>query len=92
MLVIPRDAPNPEGAHAFINFLMEPEIAAAITNYTAFPNANAASRPFIDEDILNDPTIYPTAETIANSWTLRPYDSRTDRIVTRLWTRLRTGQ
>lgn len=92
MLVIPRDAPNPEGAHAFINFLMDPEIAAANTNYVAYPNANAASRPFVDEAILNDPTIYPTDETISTSWTLRPYDSRTDRIVTRIWTRVRTGQ
>lgn len=92
MLVIPRDAPNPEGAHAFINFLMDPEVAAANTNYVAYPNANLASRPMIDEEILNDPTIYPTDETIATSWTLRPYDSRTDRIVTRIWTRVRTGQ
>lgn len=92
MLVIPRDAPNPEGAHAFINFLMDPEVAAANTNYVAYPNANLASRPMIDEEILNDPTIYPTDETISTSWTLRPYDSRTDRIVTRIWTRVRTGQ
>jgi putrescine transport system substrate-binding protein len=92
MLVIPRDAPNPEGAHAFINFLMDPEIAARNTNYVQYPNANLASRPFIDEAVLNDPTIYPTDETIATSWTLQPYDSRTDRIVSRLWTRLRTGQ
>jgi putrescine transport system substrate-binding protein len=92
MLVIPRDAPNPEAAHAFINFLMDPEIAARNTNYVAYPNANLASKPLIDEDILNDPTIYPTDETIATSWTLQPYDSRTDRLVTRLWTRVRTGQ
>lgn len=92
MLVIPRDAPNPEAAHAFINFLMDPEIAARNTNYVQFPNANLASKAFIDEAILNNPTIYPTDATIATSWTLRPYDSRTDRIVNRIWTRVRTGQ
>ena len=92
MLVIPADAPNPEGAHAFINFLMDPEVAAANTNYVQYPNANLASRPMIDPEVLNDPTIYPTDATISTSWTLRPYDSATDRIVTRLWTRLRTGQ
>jgi putrescine transport system substrate-binding protein len=92
MLVIPRDAPNPEGAHAFINFLMDPEVAAANTNYVAYPNANLASRAMIEPEILNDPTIYPTDATIATSWTLRPYDSATDRIVTRIWTRVRTGQ
>lgn len=92
MLVIPRDAPNPEGAHAFINFLMDPEIAAANTNYVAYPNANLASRPMVEPEILADETIYPTDETIGRSWTLRPYDSRTDRVVTRIWTRVRTGQ
>jgi putrescine transport system substrate-binding protein len=92
MLVIPADAPNPEGAHAFINFLMDPEIAAANTNYVQFPNANAASNAFIEPEILADETIYPSAEAKAGLWTLRPYDSRTDRIVTRLWTRVRTGQ
>lgn len=92
MLVIPADAPNPEAAHAFINFLMEPQIAADITNYVMFPNANAASNAFIDEEVLNDPTIYPSAEAKQGFWTLQPYDNRTDRLVTRLWTRVRTGQ
>lgn len=92
MLVIPSDAPNPEGAHAFINFLMAPEVSADIVNYVMFPDANAASNEFIDEEILNDPTIFPSAEAKEGFWTLSPYDSRTDRVVTRLWTRVRTGQ
>jgi putrescine transport system substrate-binding protein len=92
MLVIPADAPNPEGAHAFINFVMEAQIAADITNYVMFPNANAASNEFIDPEVLNDPTIYPSAEAKAGFWTLQPYDSRADRVATRLWTRVRTGQ
>lgn len=92
MLVIPADAPNPEGAHAFINFIMDAEIAADITNYVMFPNANAASTPFIDEEVLNDPTIYPSAEAKAGFWTLQPYDNVTERTSTRLWTRVRTGQ
>ncbi|WP_333830921.1 polyamine ABC transporter substrate-binding protein [Pararhodobacter sp.] len=92
MLVIPSDAPNPEGAHAFINFLMEPQVSADIVNYVMFPNANAASNEFIDEEILSDPTIYPSDEAREGFWTLQPYQSRTDRIVTRLWTRVRTGQ
>jgi len=92
MMVIPADAPNPEGAHAFINFMMDPQVAAANTNYIQYPNANLASRAFIDPAILADTTVYPTDETIATSWTLRPYDAATDRIVSRLWTRVRTGQ
>ncbi|MEZ5752804.1 MAG: polyamine ABC transporter substrate-binding protein [Paracoccaceae bacterium] len=92
LMAIPADAPHPEAAHAFINFMMDAQIAANNTNYVAYPNANAASTPLIDAEILNDPTIYPSEETKAGMWTLRPYDSRTDRMVTRLWTRIRTGQ
>ncbi len=92
MLTIPIDAPNPEGAHAFINFLMDPQVAADITNYVMFPNANAASTEFVDEAVLNDPTIYPTDEAREGFWTLQPYDNVTERLSTRLWTRLRTGQ
>ncbi len=92
MLAIPKDAPNPENAHTFINFLMEPEVIAEITNYVQFPNGNLSSKAFIDPEVLEDPRVYPSAETIAASWTMQPYDSRTDRVVTRLWTRVRTGQ
>ncbi|GAB1380115.1 polyamine ABC transporter substrate-binding protein [Pararhodobacter sp.] len=92
MMAIPSDAPNPEAAHAFINFMIDAHVAAANTNYIQYPNAVAASNEFIDEAVLSDPTIYPPAETQANFWTLRPHDSRTDRMITRLWTRVRTGQ
>lgn len=92
MMVIPADAPNPEGAHAFINFVMDAQIAADITNYVKFPNANAASTEFIDPEVLEDPTIYPSAAAKAGFWTLKPYDNATDRVVTRLWTRVRTGR
>ncbi|MCC5988967.1 MAG: polyamine ABC transporter substrate-binding protein [Pararhodobacter sp.] len=92
MLAIPADAPNPENAHAFINFIMKPEISAEITNYVWFPNANAAAFELVDEEIRTDPAIYPTPEVTETLFTGVTYDSRTDRLVTRLWTRVRTGQ
>lgn len=92
MMAIPTDAPNPAAAHAFINHMIDAQVAAANTNYVQYPNAVAASNEFIEPEILADETIYPSAETQANFWTLRPHDSRTDRMITRLWTRLRTGQ
>ena len=48
MMAIPADAPNPEGAHAWINFMMDPQISADITNYVWYANANAASMPLVD--------------------------------------------
>ncbi len=92
MMGIPADAPNPENAHAFIDFIMRPEISAAITNYVWFPNANSASWDLVDEDIFNDPAIFPTEDVSETLFTGVTYDSRTDRTVTRLWTRVRTGQ
>ena len=62
MLAIPADAPHPDNAHAFLNFMMEPEVIAKVTNKVRFANGNAASLPFVDESIRNDPNIYPGAE------------------------------
>ena len=50
-LVIPANAPNPEFAHQFLNYLMQPEVAARITNATHYPNANADAAPFLDEQL-----------------------------------------
>ena len=62
MAAIPADAPNPEGAHAFLNFVMDPQISADITNHVWYANANAASWPLVDPEIHGDPAIYPPAE------------------------------
>ena len=92
MMAIPADAPHPEAAHAFINYMMDAQVAAANTNYVQYPNANAASTPMIDAEVLDNPSIYPSAAAQANFWTLQPHNARTDRLISRLWTRLRTGQ
>jgi len=92
MLAIPADAPNADAAHAFINFVLEPEIMAGITNYVYFPNAVAASKPFIDPEVLEDPTIYPPAELQAKLFPSVVRDPRIERAVTRLWTRVTTGR
>ncbi len=92
MLAIPADAPNPEAAHAFINFIMDAQITADITNYVWYANGNAASMALVDEEITSDPGIFPTEEAKANLWASSVYDARTDRTISRLWTRVKTGQ
>ena len=92
MLTIPIDAPNPEAAHAFINFIMDAQITADITNYVWYANANAASLPLVNEEITSDPGIFPTPAAKERLWNAVPYDSRLDRAVTRLWTTILTGQ
>ncbi len=90
-MAIPKDAPHPDNAHAFLNFIMDPQVVAKATNYIAYANGNKASQEYVDEAILNDPAVYPDAETLENLYTKGPYDSKTQRIVTRLWTKVKSG-
>jgi putrescine transport system substrate-binding protein len=92
LMAIPADAPNPEGALAWINFVMEPQISAEITNYVWYANANAAAMEFVEEDIKNDSAIFPPAETLAKLFPAVVYDAKLDRVMTRLWTKVQTGQ
>lgn len=92
MMAIPVDAPHPEAAHAFINFVMDAQITADITNYVWYANANEASMPMVDEEIKSDPGIFPTEEAKSSLWAAQVYDARTDRTITRLWTTVKTGQ
>ena len=90
-MAIPADAPNPEGAHAFLNFIMDAENMAAASNYVYYANGNEASQEFLVEDVIGDTAIYPDEATLANTYTTTPYDARTQRFVTRLWTRIKSG-
>ena len=92
LMAIPADAKNVDEAHAFINFMMKPEVIAKATNYVFFPNGNKESQKFVDKEVLEDPAIYPPEEVMAKLFTKAPYDPKTQRIVTRTWTRVVTGQ
>jgi putrescine transport system substrate-binding protein len=90
-MAIPVDAPNPEGAHVFLNFIMAPENAAAASNYVYYANGNKASQELLNEDVIGDTAIYPDEETLENLYTVSPYDAKTQRTVTRLWTKVKSG-
>ena len=67
-LAIPADAPHPDNAHKFINYILEPEVVAAITNYVFYANPNLPALEFVDEEVKSNPGIYPPAETIAKAF------------------------
>jgi len=92
MMAIPADAPNKENAHAFIDFLMRPEVIAQATNYVNFANANAPALEFVDEAVKSDPAIYPTEEASETLFTVTALPPRAQRVATREWTRVKTGQ
>lgn len=91
VMVIPADAPHPEAAHAFINFLLQPDVIAPITNYVAYANANVAATDLIDEDIRNDAGIYPPQQTREKLIVLQTPTERQIRDMNRIWTRVKTG-
>jgi putrescine transport system substrate-binding protein len=92
MLAIPADAPHPDNAERFINFLLEPEVMAGITNATRYPNAVPASDAMIHKDILDDPAIYPPPAVQRQFFTIGAVPQTAERARTRMWARFKAGQ
>jgi putrescine transport system substrate-binding protein len=90
-LSIPKDAPHPDEAHELINYLIKPDVAAKNTNYVSYANGDVPS-DLIDKAIRDDPTVYPDAATMAKLYTIVAHDQKTQRLINRLWTRIKTGQ
>ena len=91
-LAIPRDAKHVAEAHAFIDFLQRPEVAAKNSDFISYANGNLASQQFIDKAVLEDPNIYPDEATMSRLYTIKAYDAATQRLLNRLWTRIKTGR
>lgn len=90
-LCIPADAPHKENAYTFLEYMLQPEVIAACTNYTNYANGNTASKPFVDPAILADPAVYPDEETIGRMWAPKPWNDDQERAMTRAWTTIKTG-
>ena len=91
-MAIPVDAPHVAEAHAFIDYILRPEVAAKASNFVKYANGNKASQALLDKEVLEDPAIYPDGATLQKLYTRQPYDARTQRLVTRAWTSVTTGQ
>ena len=92
MLAIPADAPHPENALAFLNYLMDPQVIAKVTNKVRFANGNLASLPYVEDSIKNDPGIYPDAATRVRLFPDLAESQQFSRELNRSWTRVRSGQ
>jgi putrescine transport system substrate-binding protein len=89
--IIPKDAPHPDAAYTFINFMLQPEVAAANSNYVFYANGNKDAQQFVDEAIIKDPSVYPDQATLDRLYVTTPYDAKIQRIVTRVWTAVKSG-
>lgn len=91
-MAIPKDAPHVAEAHAFIDFMNRPEIAARNTNFISYPNGNLESHKDVDPAILKDTTIYPDAQTMKRLFVDSPPSAKIQKLWTRNWTVIKTGQ
>lgn len=89
-MAIPVDAPHPQAARAFIDYMLKPEAIAELTNELYFANANAASVPLLDEAVSGDPDIYPPAQVRAKLFPEQIQSLKQQRQRTRLWTAFRS--
>lgn len=87
-LVIPKGAPNKFTAETFINYLLRPSVSAGISNYTGYSSPNSAAFPFIDEDLLNDQSMYPPDEVMERLEYMKDVGTST-RIYNRVWNEIK---
>ena len=91
-MAIPADSKNTEAALKFINYIMRPEVIAKASNYVFYANGNKASQEFLDKDVIDDPAVYPDEETTKKLYVHMPYPPKVQRVVTRAWTKIKSGQ
>lgn len=91
LMSIPDDSQHVDEAYRFLDYMLQPEVIAGVTNYVYFANANAAADAFVDEAILTDPGIYPDKATLQRLFPDRSVGAKTLRNRNRLWTRIKSG-
>src|ERR1700691_791339 len=91
-LAIPADAKNLTEAYALIDYLYRPDVAARNSDFLSYANGNLASQKLVDAKILDDKTIYPDQATLAKLFVITARDPATQRVINRLWTRVKTGR
>jgi putrescine transport system substrate-binding protein len=89
---IPKDAKNVAEAHAFIDYMLRPDVAAKNSNFLGYANGNLASQPLLDKAVLNDRTVYPDEATMKDLYLIMAHDQKTQRVLNRLWTKVKTGR
>lgn len=92
VLAIPADAGNVDEAHAFINYLLEPQVIADISDYVGYANPNQYADELMDEDVRNNPGVYPAQEVLDKLFVSKPLPASAQRIKTRAWTRFKSGR
>ena len=91
-LAIPADAQHVAEAYELIDYLNRPEVAAKNSDFLSYANGNLASQKLVDPKILGDKNIYPDDATLQKLFVITARDPATQRIINRLWTKVKTGR
>jgi putrescine transport system substrate-binding protein len=92
MLAVPKDAPDPDSAYAFLNYMMTPKVIADVSNFKRYADANAAAQALVLPEVKNDPGIYPPPEQRQALAVQLSDSSDQTRAITRVWQKFKTGQ
>ncbi len=88
-MCIPAKAPNPDAAHKWINWILEPEVNAALTNYNHYATPNKAAMPYLDKEDLKNQGVWPTPE-IMETLVFTKDLGQDNRIMDEAWTRAKS--
>jgi putrescine transport system substrate-binding protein len=91
-MAVPKDAPHPDEAMAFINYIETPQVHAAITNTMFYPNANKEARKYVTKDVADNPEIYPPPDVAKTLYVIKPQPPAIQRLQTRMWAELKSGR
>ncbi|PWB35171.1 polyamine ABC transporter substrate-binding protein [Pseudomonas sp. SDI] len=92
LLAIPADASNPEQAHAFINYLLEPEVIAKVSAYVGYANPTPAAKPFMDPELVDNPEVYPPQAVLDKLYISTTPTPTIMRLMTRSWSKVKSNQ
>lgn len=90
-LTIPKDAPNPQGAHAFIDYLLRPDVIAKVSDYLHYANPNDAALPLMDPAVRDNPAVYPSPALVEKMYVSLPPSPSILRLITRNWSTIKSG-
>jgi putrescine transport system substrate-binding protein len=92
MLAIPRDAANVKEAHAFINYLLKPEVIAQVSDSVGYANPNPAAGALMDQAVRTDAAVYPPQEVLDKLYVNSELPPKVQRLMTRIWTKVKSGK
>lgn len=91
MVAMPADAPNEAAAYAFMNYLLQPEVMAGISNHVHYANGNAQADGLVDPALKADNKVYPPQAVLSKLYTLQAMPLKIDRVRTRIWSKVKSG-